>query len=267
MLPFTVIPFVRSKDIQDSSVDNSCNPSNSDSYRARYPEAYPGSSSAEFYSLVISESSSGSSHTHTPARLQKNKRRKEITPSSYKNLYNKVCNDDIVSVKDWFTLYFPEKLRNDDHVGSLQTAVKSLCDESGCNIAMTAAVHKSYESFKFLLNFFPSLMDGKDNFGNTFSDVVWNVKDENLNRILSKYSMKLRTTAVKLESAKRKSEEYCKQCNLLHCDPNHESSISHLHAENRDVPEINPHLDPNNAGYKMMSKFGWSENKGLGKLV
>ena len=261
MLPFTAIPFVKSKNITDLSSDIQCKPSSRFQNDVDQDSTQCGEqSSADFYSSVISESSSHSAHT--PALVHSNKRHREITPNSYTILYNRICNDDIESVRKWFVSHVPDNLTDDSPA---LDALKRLSDESGCNIAMTAAAHRSYESLKFLLNFFPVLSEGKDNYGNTLNDVVRHLDDEKLSLIVTKYISKLEKPAKKGVGSIHQTEEYCKQCNIVHRDPDHASSISHLFAENREVPEINPHLDPNNAGYKMMSQLGWSENKGLGK--
>ncbi|KAL5269938.1 hypothetical protein ACHWQZ_G003419 [Mnemiopsis leidyi] len=259
MLPFTTIPFVKSKMlIKDKSSNDECLPSHNNN--SCFDPEGSLNNSAQFYRSVINEPST-SYHSNTLCKSYKIKEYKQITPSSYKVLYNHVCNDVIESVKDWFSLYIPNSFEMEKN--QMAETVKKLSDESGCNIAMTAVVHRSYESLIFLLTTIPELATGNDNFGNTFNDVVESIHDERVGRIVNRICHK-RINKISNSRTNSQSKSYCEQCSMFHSDPDHESSISHLVAENRAIPEINPHLNPNNAGYKMMSKLGWSENKGLG---
>ena len=262
MLPFTTIPFVKGKiSIKNDSNDNTC-PQNSDQDRRLLPDDNTGNS-AEFYRSVINEPST--SHRNSISKSCKISECKTITQSSYKALHNHVCNDAIDSVKEWFSCYIPDSMKKGkNRLSNMSEVVEKLCDESGCNIAMTAAAHRSYESLKFLLTTIPELAMGNDHCGITFNDVVESLLDERIDRIVNKIDHTNLKEIENKRTSPTQSKSYCEQCCMFHSDPDHESSISHLIAENRAVPEINPHLDPNNAGYKMMSKLGWSENKGLG---
>ena len=262
MLPFTTIPFVKSTiSIKNDSSSNACL-QNSDQDGCLLPDSNT-SNSAQFYRSVINEPST--SHPKSSSKSCKSKECKTISRTSYKALHNHVCNDAIESVKEWFSCYIPYSIKNGkNRLSNTSAVVEKLCDESGCNIAMTAATHRSYESLRFLLTTIPELAMGNDHSGITFNDVVESLCDERINRIINKVNHANFKEIENKSTSPTQSESYCEQCSMFHSDPNHESSISHLIAENRAVPEINPHLDPNNAGYKMMSKLGWSENKGLG---
>lgn len=271
MLPFTAIPFVRSKSNGTSRDDkkNKNHINDEDYEKSESLDVAAGpSDSSEFYSSVLREPSQSSGSFSKIKETEKYYRL--ITPASFKELHDRVCNDDIESVKSWFSIYVHPNSLNYGETKTIKCddVVSSLCDSSGCNIAMTAAVHRSYETLKFLLSSLPALSKGRDNHGNSFRDVVESMRDENLDRIMLKhcaYSAKpCRSTELYHDGTNSQSNMFCDVCKINHSDPDHDLSISHLLAENRPVPEINPHLNPNNAGYKMMSKLGWTESKGLG---
>ena len=247
MLPFTAISFVKKTTIDP--------PANCDSDSDDEPEVFTyESSAAEYYTTVVNEPS-----TATPIKTES--RAVEIpliTPKAVKELQRNICNDEVRYVKSWLARYFP----------NLKTTPRPdlslLSDCYGCNVAMTCVTHKSYETLKLLLKTAPSLAEGTDYYGNSFHDVVRSVNDMTIERIVAQYST---PTVAPSTTHTPTPLSYCDVCQIEHSDPDHVSSISHVFAEKRPILEVNPHLLPDNVGYQMMTRTGWTESQGLGEFT
>ena len=260
-LPFDPVPFVTTRKNHES-INNG---SDSDEIEANRDELHiiEKCSSAEFYSSVVNQAGS-SAGIVTASRVPNINITRTVTDITYKQLYHFVCNDDVHSVKSWFKINAPsykDKKRFLDPDWFF-----GLTDCYGCSIAMAAVTHRSYESLRFLLFYFPDLGDTVDNYGNSFHDIVSSINDERIHQIVTKLCS-VKSKQRNNNSTSQPVESFCLSCNISHTDPDHESSISHLIGEKREVLEVNPHMDPNNPGYKMMSNLGWQESKGLGKFV
>ena len=258
MLPFTPIAFVKNNRSTDGSVPKKCLSSQTD--------LFISSESADFYNSIISRPSSSKNPSKSVQIMKKTNVRQTISEKSFSELYNNVCNDNIEAVRAWFNTYLPDFKNYRKYEPSELTA---LTDCYGCNIAMTAAVNKSYDSLKFFLMFIPSIVALEDSFGNSFNNIVEKVGDEKIKEIVKIFEKKKSHRPCNKNITKLNKiisqEHYCDICGIQYTDFDHESSIAHLQAENRKVPEVNIHLDSNSIGYKMMTKFGWTESKGLGK--
>lgn len=263
MVPFTFIPFVKDTGSSAKSRDLS------DDDSADVPNTATDCDfqSSKFYEAVINNPSNHQNNNHhqTMTIVQKSSKRKQrlkpISDKSFSNLYNFVCNDDLDSVKDWFNSFAPH-FKGGNQKDIPDHIKPGLFDTYGCSLAMTAVTHKSYQTLKFILEFLPIMLIEKDLMGYSLNDVAQRQHNPLIDSIIDSAQRFHKTASQQHEL---KEGIFCQICNVIHKDPNHDSSISHVFSEKREVPEINPHLDPANVGYQMMTKYGWAENKGLGK--
>ena len=259
MLPFKVIPFVKQKEPhqppEESSDDDDQAP----------PSPPPGTVSAsEFYSK-FRESVGDEKYrpkNKRPMRRGANKSGEKYD-TDLKTLFKDVTCNKTFGVKRWFEKYYPGiskkpkfyKIVSFDH----------LSDHHGCSLVMMAVGSQSHDTLEYLLSIIPQTATLKDNHSNTLSDVAKRQHDKQINRILDSFHTKheadLQQAQIPVQEIK---PMFCSVCNLYHTDSTHDASVVHVFNENKPLVEINEHLQPDNVGYKIMSKTGWTEDQGLG---
>jgi len=260
MLLFKVIPFVKQKDQHQSPQVSS----DEDDGQPDSPPLPGIASSSEFYS---SFRESIGDEKYQPKNKRPMRRGAEKTGEKYeselKTLFKDVTCNNIRGVKRWFEKYYPGISKKPEFYNIV--TFDHLSDHHGCSLVMMAVGSKSHDTLEYLLDIIPDTVAITDNRSNSLSDVANRQYDKQINHILESFQTK-RDTA--LQQAQEPIIEikpmFCSVCNMSHTDSNHDASVVHVFNENKPLLEINEHLQPDNVGYKIMSKTGWTEDQGLG---